>query len=346
MGGGNRSGSIEVAATLVAKGNKQDFEVETFIAHAYRTSANCGAWDTGERVDALTTGADPSSHIIAHVPETAATLTRGAESAGKGGYAGRRQEDDVNIVAFKASHHTRNKDGAPSLVAPPLSADSDKGDQDTLLLAPVVIFDTTQITSKANRSNPQPGDPCHPLTAEGHVPTVVHFQTRGTNLDLGQDVAGTIGSNADRASGGAPCVAYDMRGREGGARFEGPHDTAAIRAASGGSSRSYVQQGWAVRRLTTVECARLQGFPDHHLRIAWRGKPAEQCPDGNQYKTYGNAMAVNVMAWLGRQIERASYKAQIVGQTQATQVGGIQPQPFQANDEPERVSPQRETHAD
>lgn len=35
-------------------------------------------------------------------------------------------------------------------------------------------------------------------------------------------------------------VAFDMRGREGGAQFEGPHDTANIRAASGGSSRSYV----------------------------------------------------------------------------------------------------------
>lgn len=54
--------------------------------------------------------------------------------------------------------------------------------------------------------------------------------------------------------------AFDMRGREGGAQFEGPHDTANIRAASGGSSRSYVAQSWAVRRLTPCECERLQGF--------------------------------------------------------------------------------------
>ena len=38
-------------------------------------------------------------------------------------------------------------------------------------------------------------------------------------------------------------VAFDLRGRIGGAQFEGPHDTANIRAASGGSSRSYVMQG-------------------------------------------------------------------------------------------------------
>jgi DNA (cytosine-5)-methyltransferase 1 len=98
-------------------------------------------------------------------------------------------------------------------------------------------------------------------------------------------------------------VAFDMRGREGGAMPEGPHDTANIRAASGGSSRSYAaSQAWGVRRLTPTECARLQGFPDDWAKIPWRGKPAEQCPDGPQYKAYGNSMAVNVMCWLGERI--------------------------------------------
>lgn len=58
-----------------------------------------------------------------------------------------------------------------------------------------------------------------------------------------------------------------------------------------------------VRRLTTVECARLQGFPDHHTAIPWRGKPAEQCPDGPQYKGYGNSMCVKVIEWIGKRIE-------------------------------------------
>ena len=270
-----------------------------------------------------------------------------------------------------------------------------------------VAFDTTQITHAANRSNPQPGDPCHPLAAGAHAPAIafaqntrdevrlqgdgdisgtlsaesgshqttfiaqpvafniypasgqgsaleasptdvanavgavqngamtergtrivepvafsckdygadatndlsptlramghsegvafngggqvaVAFQTRGSNLDVG-DISGTLGTNADRASGGAPMVAqpvafkashytrdkdgapseispplsddadkgdqdplvlapvaqefaFDLRGRDGGAMPEGPHDTANIRAASGGSSRSYVAQ--------------------------------------------------------------------------------------------------------
>lgn len=64
-----------------------------------------------------------------------------------------------------------------------------------------------------------------------------------------------------------------------------------------------VRQGYAVRRLTPVECARLQGFADDRCRIAWKGKPPEACPDGPQYKAYGNSMAVNVMRWIGQRID-------------------------------------------
>jgi DNA (cytosine-5)-methyltransferase 1 len=59
---------------------------------------------------------------------------------------------------------------------------------------------------------------------------------------------------------------------------------------------------YQVRRLTPVECARLQGFPDYHTRIPWRNKPAEECPDGPQYKAYGNSMCTRVMFWLGKRI--------------------------------------------
>jgi DNA (cytosine-5)-methyltransferase 1 len=40
-----------------------------------------------------------------------------------------------------------------------------------------VAFDTTQVTSAANRSNPKAGDPCHPLAAGAHPPAVA-FNTR------------------------------------------------------------------------------------------------------------------------------------------------------------------------
>lgn len=60
-----------------------------------------------------------------------------------------------------------------------------------------------------------------------------------------------------------------------------------------------------VRRLTPLECERLQGFPDNHTRIPWKGKTAEECPDGPRYKAIGNSMAVPVMRWLGERIEAA-----------------------------------------
>jgi DNA (cytosine-5)-methyltransferase 1 len=64
-----------------------------------------------------------------------------------------------------------------------------------------------------------------------------------------------------------------------------------------------VMTAMAVRRLTPVECERLQGFPDNWSRISWKGKPEEDCPDGPRYKACGNSMAVPVMRWIGERIK-------------------------------------------
>lgn len=40
-------------------------------------------------------------------------------------------------------------------------------------------------------------------------------------------------------------------------------------------------------------------------KIPYRGKPAEECPDGPRYKAIGNSMAVPVMRWIGERIEKA-----------------------------------------
>jgi DNA (cytosine-5)-methyltransferase 1 len=55
-----------------------------------------------------------------------------------------------------------------------------------------------------------------------------------------------------------------------------------------------------VRRLTPVECERLQGFPDNYTNIPWRKKP--ESPDGIRYKAMGNSMAVPAMRWIGERI--------------------------------------------
>ena len=63
-----------------------------------------------------------------------------------------------------------------------------------------------------------------------------------------------------------------------------------------------VQTAMQVRRLTPVECERLQGFPDGYSQIPWRNKPASECPDGPRYKALGNSWAVPNVRWIGRRI--------------------------------------------
>lgn len=203
----------------------------------------------------------------------------------------------------------------------------------------VAPFDLAQVTSPANRSRIEDGLPASTL-AEGsqlHVaigPEVSH-SLRADGFDASEDGTGrgtpiiavpgepiafsSTDNGRDAVEGLAPtlramghadshpngggqlAVAFDMRGREHGNMPEGPHDTASIRAASGGSSRSYLAMPWAVRRLTPVECERLQGFPDGHTDIYEARKKGT--PDGPRYKACGNSMAVNVMEWVGERIE-------------------------------------------
>ena len=66
-----------------------------------------------------------------------------------------------------------------------------------------------------------------------------------------------------------------------------------------------ISNGVQVRRLMPVECERLQGFPDNHTLISWRGKEATECPDGPRYRAIGNSVAVPVMRWIGERIAAA-----------------------------------------
>jgi len=61
--------------------------------------------------------------------------------------------------------------------------------------------------------------------------------------------------------------------------------------------------GMAARRLTVVECERLQGFPDGYTDIKPKGKDT---PDGPRYKSLGNSMAVPVMKWIGKRIKKVT----------------------------------------
>ncbi|MBO0141479.1 DNA cytosine methyltransferase [Agrobacterium sp. Ap1] len=69
----------------------------------------------------------------------------------------------------------------------------------------------------------------------------------------------------------------------------------------GNQGGDYIQSAWAVRRLTPMECERLQGFPDNFTNVPWRGK--DTAPDGPRYKALGNSMACNAMRWIGQRID-------------------------------------------
>jgi DNA (cytosine-5)-methyltransferase 1 len=69
--------------------------------------------------------------------------------------------------------------------------------------------------------------------------------------------------------------------------------------ASADNGSLFVKQNMAIRRLTPIECERLQGFPDDYTNIK------EKCPDGTRYKAMGNSMAVPVMRWIGQRIKEA-----------------------------------------
>jgi len=71
---------------------------------------------------------------------------------------------------------------------------------------------------------------------------------------------------------------------------------------SSGDAMPCIAKG-VVRRLTPVECERLQGFPDNYTQISWKGKPKEECPTGHRYKAIGNSWAVKCVRWIFERIE-------------------------------------------
>ena len=131
-----------------------------------------------------------------------------------------------------------------------------------------IPFDTTQITSASNYSKPQAGDPCHPLASGAHPPAI----------------AQPVGIDS-----------YNL--------CETGNLTQTLKSPQGGVTESIgaVRVGMAVRRLTPVECERLQGFPDGYTNIPWR--KAAESPDGPRYKALGNSWAVPVVAWIGQRIK-------------------------------------------
>lgn len=191
----------------------------------------------------------------------------------------------------------------------------------------VMAFDTTQITSKQNGSIPDFGKPCHTLNANAHVPCAVldmshacdvirdcgeiapslqaRMGTVGNQVPLTyQDVTGTLSPGAHSGSyngqdayndmlvcGATPDVAHALRAKASCAYRE--------------DAETYPVQNMVVRRLTPLECERLQGFPDGWTDIGeWMDSKGKRHKDADspRYKALGNSIALPFWDFLAKRI--------------------------------------------
>lgn len=152
------------------------------------------------------------------------------------------------------------------------------------------------------------------LTAKGQRIDfeVETFAVHGTqDPDTNLELAHTLGRNhgQENAIFSEPFT-LAIRGRNEGSTVEIRNDGVANALLTPNGGRAgmgvgAISWGMQVRRLMPVECERLQGFPDNHTLISWRGKEATECPDGPRYRAIGNSMAVPVMRWIGERIVAA-----------------------------------------
>lgn len=136
------------------------------------------------------------------------------------------------------------------------------------------------------------GDVAHRLNAGGmgrqdyETETMVAHTLKGEWFDASEDETGR----------GTPLVpvAFDLNQITSKVNRSRP-DPAVHHTLPATACPPHLATEWAVRRLTPQETARLQGFPDSHTAITYRGKPAA---DGPQYRAHGNSMAVPVIRWI------------------------------------------------
>lgn len=273
-----------------------------------------------------------------------------------GTQAVRMDTEDVSItltrknptaVAFKSSHYTRGKDGAPADVAPPLTADTDKGDQDTLLLAFSCKDHGQDVGEVSPTLRAMPHEGSH-ANGGGQVAVVYPISEATARQRLNQAATRTgmgIGDaddpmftlQASQQHGVAitteePFCFQTRIARNGRGA---PDDVApALNGVNAGDTSDMrpvaalpTADGWAVRRLTPVECERLQGVPDHYthielkkrqrtdidddLKAYWLSHRPELtdeqlkhlCADSPRYRVLGNSFSRNVIRWIGRGID-------------------------------------------
>jgi DNA (cytosine-5)-methyltransferase 1 len=142
--------------------------------------------------------------------------------------------------------------------------------------------------------------------ASGGVPIAFHHNAQASQLPTdARDTSISDALTVSQQAAVALPVATDLYN---GAITGDVAATLGTPGSSVNASGPTVMTAMQVRRLTPVECERLQGFPDNYTNIPWR-KSAES-PDGPRYKSLGNSMAVPVMRWIGQRIQKGQENEQ------------------------------------
>ena len=135
---------------------------------------------------------------------------------------------------------------------------------------------------------------CEALVVHGTQDPIVSNKAMPIQRNSGQENVVCIHDKATRYKGGGETRSNDGSGNGLGISLGSPMYTMTS------ADRHAVFSESKVRRLTPTEAERLQGFPDGHTDIGWKGKPT---PDSHRYKAMGNSMAVPVMRWIGERIK-------------------------------------------
>jgi len=141
----------------------------------------------------------------------------------------------------------------------------------------------------------------NPARGEGNAVIVKWPADKASTLNA--SFGNKLGLENQHINSGAPLFVqsvYDMK------QHHNPQNTKNIQLTTGNcltvrGDTPLIQNSMQVRRLTTIECERLQGFPDNYTNIK------ENCPDGPRYKALGNSMAVPVMRWIGERIQMVEF---------------------------------------
>lgn len=214
--------------------------------------------------------------------------------------------DSVLCAGFKAGQGAQAGGiGYGEEVSPTLAAAPSGTNQTPAVMA----FDTTQITSKENGSQPGFGKPCHTLNANVHVPCVALDMTHACDVirECGEQVPAL---QARMGTGGNQVPLTYSRQAIGEYKESSTGSTCSARDFKDSTDLAITHM--VVRRLTPMECERLQGFPDGWTDIGdWvktdkRGREikVKGSADSPRYKALGNSIALPFWDWMLRRMAR------------------------------------------